>query len=232
MKKTTTIKKLVIVSIVLTAGLTAMSEEGEPEQTQKIVREKIEWCDIWIPSAPETDLPRVLLVGDSITKGYYESVCKDLEGIAYCSKFATSACVSDPAFGEQLKAMFSQYKYDIVHFNNGLHGTGYTEEEYQAGYKKALLYIKNESPSSKIILALSTSLNSESDKNYLNSRINERNRIVRELGKKYNAEINDLYSISKDHPEYYKDPHHFKPEAIELQSRQVSDIIRKLLDGE
>jgi len=28
-------------------------------------RESIEWCDIWISHANETNLPRVLLIGDS-----------------------------------------------------------------------------------------------------------------------------------------------------------------------
>ncbi|MFX3891450.1 hypothetical protein ACJBV1_11045, partial [Streptococcus suis] len=31
-------------------------------------RESIEWCDIWISHANETNLPRVLLIGDSITR--------------------------------------------------------------------------------------------------------------------------------------------------------------------
>ena len=32
-----------------------------------IARESIEWCNIWIPDANGTKLPRVLLIGDSIT---------------------------------------------------------------------------------------------------------------------------------------------------------------------
>ena len=38
---------------------------------QKIAREYIEWSDIWIPGANKTDLPHVLLIGNSITRGYY-----------------------------------------------------------------------------------------------------------------------------------------------------------------
>ena len=37
---------------------------------QKIVREHIEWSDVWIPGANKTDLPHVLLIGNSITRGY------------------------------------------------------------------------------------------------------------------------------------------------------------------
>ena len=41
---------------------------------KKIAREYIEWSDIWIPGANKTDLPHVLLIGNSITRGYYGKV--------------------------------------------------------------------------------------------------------------------------------------------------------------
>jgi hypothetical protein len=34
------------------------------------IRERIEWIDIWVTDADKDDLPRVLFVGDSITRGY------------------------------------------------------------------------------------------------------------------------------------------------------------------
>lgn len=222
---------LTLLLVLLTID-TALAQESETKLSQKIARGDIEWLDIWIPSAPKTDKPRILLVGDSITRGYYGAVCTLMKGEAYCSMFTTSACVADPAFLVQLQTMFSQYKYDIIHFNNGIHGNGYTEKEYQAGYESVLKYIKAVSPSSKLALALSTPLNSKSNKNHLNPRIDERNIIVQELGKIYGAEINDLHSISKDHPEYYKDPYHYKGMAIDLQSKQVAEKIKKLMNCE
>jgi hypothetical protein len=39
----------------------------------------IEWCNIWIPDANGTKLPRVLLIGDSITQGYYPKVAENLK---------------------------------------------------------------------------------------------------------------------------------------------------------
>ena len=221
-------KKIIIFSVLVLVSV-AISQDSKPQQSPKIVRENIEWCDIWIPSAPKTDKPRVLLIGDSITRNYYDSVCRHLKDEAYCSRFTTSASVCDPAFLIQLKVMFTDYEYDVIHFNNGLHGVGYTEEEYKAGCEKALKYIREKSPSSKIVLALSTPVNPQSQVDHLNPRIVARNCIVEELAKEYHAEMNDLHSISKDHPEYYRDSHHYKPEAISLQAEQVSDTVRNLL---
>ena len=48
---------------VAAVAATAAIHAAEP----RISREAIEWCNIWIPDANETKLPRVLLIGDSIT---------------------------------------------------------------------------------------------------------------------------------------------------------------------
>ena len=194
-----------------------------------IHREGTEWCDIWITKATDKKLPRVMLVGDSITKGYFKVAEKQLQGKASCARFATSACVSDPAFFAQLDAMFSHYQYAVIHFNNGLHGMGYSEEEYREGYEKALQLTRKKAPKAKLILALSTPLQSTSNVNKLNPRVDERNRIVRELAQKYGATINDLHGISKGHPEHYKDPYHFKPVAIDLQGKRVGETVKKAL---
>jgi lysophospholipase L1-like esterase len=222
-------KTLILASLLLAINHAAFSQESQPGQKPKIARENIEWCDMWIPSATTTNKPRVLMVGDSITKGYYKAACKHVGEQASCAQFATSACIADPAFHVQLDALLSQYTFALIHFNNGLHGVGYTEEEYRAGYEKALKSIQKHSPSTKLVLALSTPLNETSQANGLNPRVNERNRIVRELAKTYGAAVNDLHSISTGHPEYYTDAYHYKAEAIELQGKQVSEIIKEQL---
>ncbi|MCM8530587.1 MAG: SGNH/GDSL hydrolase family protein [Lentisphaeraceae bacterium] len=210
-------KTFILITLLINS---AISEE-------KISREGTEWCNIWMNSATSSDKPRLLLVGDSITNAYFNPVSKQLKEKAYCAKLTTSACVSDPIFLEQLAIMFNNYKYEVIHFNNGLHGFGYTEEEYKAGYEKVLKFIQKTAPKAKIVLALSTPLKSTSPQNSLNPRVDKRNEIVRDLAKAYGAEINDLHSISKGHPEYYSDPYHYKAEAVKLQSKQVVKTISK-----
>ena len=59
-------------------------------------RENIEWCNIWIPDATRTDLPRVLLIGDSICNGYHTGVEKALQGKGLVAMLATSSALGDP----------------------------------------------------------------------------------------------------------------------------------------
>ncbi len=45
-----------------------------------IFREDIEWLDIWMPDSKVTNQPRVLLIGDSITRAYNREVETALNG--------------------------------------------------------------------------------------------------------------------------------------------------------
>src|SRR5882757_4893499 len=81
-------------------------------------RESIEWCDIWISHANKTNLPRVLLIGDSITRDYFPEVEKRLAGKAYVGRLSTAAFVADPALRQQVQMVLNQYQFDVIHFNN------------------------------------------------------------------------------------------------------------------
>ena len=106
------------------------------------IRERIEWIDIWVTDADKEELPRVLFVGDSITRGYFGAVEKQLAGKASCARLTTSKCVSDPTFNDDLLLLLKQYKFSVIHFNNGLHGWGYTEEQYRDGLLKTVAVLK------------------------------------------------------------------------------------------
>src|SRR5271156_5515213 len=105
-------------------------------------RESIEWCDIWISHANETNLPRVLLIGDSITRAYYPEVEKHLAGKAYVARLATSRFISDPVLLQEIALVLDNTKFDIIHFNNGMHGWQHSEKEYGDAFPKFLATIK------------------------------------------------------------------------------------------
>src|SRR6478736_8095079 len=93
-------------------------------------REAIEWCDIWISHANETNLPRVLLIGDSIVRDYYPEVEKGLAGKAFVGRLATSRFVADPVLLKEIESVLSGAKFDVILFNNGMHGWQHSELEY------------------------------------------------------------------------------------------------------
>jgi len=193
-------------------------------------RESIEWTDVWIPGGNKSDKSHVLLVGDSITKGYYGGVEKRLKGRAYVARMATSLCLGDPAFIPSLKAVLLQVKFDVIHFNNGLHGIEYTGDEYRTGFEEAARLIRKMQPEAKIIIALSTPLKKGSPKAKLNPLVDERNRIAKNIAESLGAPVDDLNSPMREHPEYYRDPYHYKGPAIGIQAEQVAGMIGKVLE--
>ncbi len=226
-------RKLLLPPLLLTISLVCISgcigRDTHFRSGTQVYREDIEWCNVWIPSVNKTDLPKVLMVGDSITKHYYKSVEKELQGKAYCANLTTSTCVADPLFIVQLQSVIEYYDFDVIHFNNGLHGFEYTEEEYRQGYKAALALIRDKLPEARIIIALSTPTKEGGGKECLIPRIQERNRIASELAKSINAPVNDLSTLMKGHPEYYTDDYHFCAEAIDIQAKQVTKLVRNKL---
>ena len=192
---------------------------------RKPLRERTEWCNIWIPDANKENLPRILLLGDSITQGYYGGVVPRLNGKAYCARLTTSACVCDPAFFLQLESTISQYHFAVIHFNNGLHGFDYSEDEYQEGFQRLVKVLRTRAQEANLICANSTPVKPGGNRTQLQPRIIRRNVIITEITRKYNIPINDLNKLMQNHPEYYRDDYHFLEGAVELQAEQVAKMI-------
>src|ERR1700733_2980457 len=94
------IKPRLIFTLVTVAMITDLASASDYPAAS---RESIEWCDIWISHANETNLPRVLLIGDSISRDYYARVEKLLSGKAYVGRLSSSAFIADPVLIQQVK---------------------------------------------------------------------------------------------------------------------------------
>ena len=198
-----------------------------------IKHENIEWAQIWIPDNARTDVPRVLLIGDSICNAYYDGVAQTLKDKAVVAKMATSYSLADPVLLSQVQSLLTTYKFAVVHFNNGLHGFDYTEAEYAKQFPELLKVIKQSAPGAKLIWATSTAMrNGANLKEFLpiNERVKARNKIVADLAAKEGILVNDLYSLVQDHPEYWgNDGVHFKPEGVAVEAKQVAEKVREVL---
>src|SRR6185369_80161 len=129
-------------------------------------REAIEWCDIWISHANETNLPRVLLIGDSIVRDYYPEVEKRLAGKAFVGRLATSRFVADPVLLKEIETVLGGTKFDVIVFNNGMHGWQHSEAEYRKAFPKLIKAIQAHAPKAKLIWATTTPLRNGKDVTY------------------------------------------------------------------
>jgi hypothetical protein len=230
---TTFIKKL-LWSLYLVAGFAINLVAGE-SLTAPPAHESVEWCDIWISHANETNLPRVLLIGDSIARDYYSEVEKKLAGKAFVARLSTSRFVADPVFLKELELVLDGTKFDVIHFNNGMHGWQHSEAEYRKAFPKFIKTIQSHAPKAKLIWAATTPLRDgkgvayDTKADYSDARIAARNAIAAEIVTAQRIPIDDLNAPMTGHPELHSDNVHFNGRGIQIQATQVCAELERLL---
>jgi len=198
-------------------------------------REAIEWCDIWISHANETNLPRVLLIGDSIVRDYYPEVEKRLAGKAFVARLATSRFVADPVLLMEVELVLNDAKFDVVLFNNGMHGWQHSEASYQKAFPKLIKTIRAHAPKARLLWASTTPLRdgkgitSDTKAEYSDDRIAARNSLAAEMVAAQKLPTVDLNAAVRGHPEFHSDNVHFHGQGSQILAAQVSAAVEKLL---
>jgi hypothetical protein len=220
------LSKIGLTAVLLIAALSSMAQNRKMP-----VRESIEWLDVYMPNTNDTVLPRILLIGNSITRGYYPEVQKILEGKAYVARLTTSKSVGDPALLKEIDLIMSYYKFDIVHFNNGLHGFGYTEEEYKKAFPAFVKKIHKKAPHAKLIWATITPLHTKADMRIFDpkiDRIKARNKIALDfITKQKDISVDSLWEFTVNHPEFYEggDGAHPNPSGYHALAEKVASVL-------
>ena len=85
-------------------------------------KEWFEWISSWCDASTQNDLPRILLVGDSISRGYQDKVRALLKGVCYVDYISLSYAIDTPIYNTIIEKFAADSNYALVHFNHGLHG--------------------------------------------------------------------------------------------------------------
>lgn len=104
----------------------------DTEGNTKTLKEDIEWLRLWCENTNDSTLPRVALIGDSITEGYFRFVLKGLEGKARVDVLATSYSIKSNAYKQMVKSFLADSDYAVVHYNYGLHAYSVDDDSYEA----------------------------------------------------------------------------------------------------
>ncbi|HEY5582952.1 MAG TPA: hypothetical protein VIK78_00455 [Ruminiclostridium sp.] len=198
--------------------------------------ERYEWCDFWWEEADKNDKPRVLLIGDSITRAYRPKVNDIIRERAYVDMLATSKAIDNPSLKRELDYILGheEFKYKVIHFNNGLHGWHLSEEEYEKYLEEVVVHIIDNCGTAKLILTLTTPVTKEGSNEEINmeltSRVIKRNKAVENIGREYNLEIDDLYTPMFGKSEYrVSDGYHYNEIGEKVQAAIVAIKIDQLL---
>ena len=201
-------------------------------QSSVPISEEIEWTWEVRPPHPDPQLPNVLLLGDSISRNYFPEVTKDLAGVANVYLMASSTSVGDPRLPHQIaefRAM-EKVRFSIIHFNNGMHGWGYSEEQYKAAFSKFVHSVRTLlDKDAALVWANTTPVRVDTSTGATNARIDARNTIAEKIVKSAGIATDDQHSLMALHRDLYLDDVHFNPDGAHIQGGQAASMIRSTL---
>lgn len=188
------------------------------------------------------DLPKVLLIGDSISGGYSKAVKAKLEGKAAVTGPISNAETTINGVA-RLDEWLGDTKWDLIHFNWGLwdmYGWQYAKEDRSpAMYEKRLesLVGRLKKTGAKLIWATTTPACRDAETTMLKrfktelkispETEQEYQQAALRVMKKHGVPVNDLYAAIKPQQEKFQaaDNVHFSGAGYGLLAKQVADTI-------
>jgi hypothetical protein len=196
------------------------------------------------PASARSDLPNVLLIGDSISVGYTEPTRELLSGIANVYRVPVNGA-STIEGKKNLDQWVAGRRWDVIHFNFGLHDL-YKEkgrlpfskrsvrvklDDYAANTRAICRRLKQ--TGARLIFATTTPVppgaihRGAGEENAYNGLAQQ---IMREEG----IAIDDLHAFAAPHLAAWQMPNdvHFKPEGDQMLARQVARAVATILQRE
>lgn len=222
---------LLAVSIIATASAQPVIPQGK-ETDPRLSTKGGSWS---LRTAEVTDpsLPRVLLIGDSITNGYLSQVRTALAGKANIDAWITPTTQADKSLPGTLEAILTQQKYSIIHFNLGLHGWQkgrIPEGQFEPLTHTLVQSLKKSAPQAKLIWATITPVTVKGEPTKLNPEIQPtieaHNAMALKVMKEEGVAINDLSTLMLANLKFAAgDMFHWKTEGREMQAKAVTEAI-------
>ena len=203
----------------------------DAEGKTKTAKEDIEWLRIWCENTNDTALPRVALIGDSITEGYFRFVLKALEGKARVDVLVTSYSIQSDAYQKMVKSFVDDSHYAVVHFNYGLHAYAVDDETYEEKCAEMVDYFAKQA---KLVVATSTIVlerDLQTEQTHWKDKLIARNARLVKVAQEKGILVNDLNALSKELLGAYRmeDGVHFSEKGYQALADLVVESIEKVL---
>lgn len=188
------------------------------------------------PVKDDPKLPRVLIIGDSISIGYTPATRKLLAGKANVHRIMENGGPTDNGTAK-IKKWLGESKWDVIHFNWGLHdiklGTGKHQvpiDQYEKNLRDLVKIMK--ATNAKLIWATTTPVpEGKTNPPRKNSDVVEYNKVAKKIMDENGVAINDLYAFALPQLEKIQLPVnvHFTAKGSEALADRVAAAIEKAL---
>lgn len=206
---------IVLVTFML-PGLTQLRAVAQASlQHSADITETVEWTWSVKPDSPDKTLPNILFIGDSITRGYYPEAVRLLKDRANCYLFASSIATGDSRLPQELAIYFKMVglTFAVIHFNNGMHGWGYSEKAYAEGLAVLVKQLRAAQPQAQLIWASTTPVQKDIKDSATNDRIDKRNMLALKLMKAQSIPVDDQHALMMSHDDLHDGDIHYTAET-------------------
>ena len=183
----------------------------------------------WAFVQDDHKLPRVLLIGDSISRGYTLDTRKALAGKANVHR-APENCGPTANGVKKIEIWLGDGKWDVIHFNFGIHDRKTPAADYEQRLETLIERMKQ--TGAKLIFATTTPVPPDTkDGLELVTQIAEKNEIALRVMKKHGVAIDDLYGFLAPQLEGIANPQdvHYNAKGYALMGQQVARSILEQL---
>lgn len=194
-------------------------------QREKLAGKETAWDFVRDDSA----LPRVLLIGDSISRGYTLAVRHALKGGANVHR-APENCGPTANGLKKLGVWLGAGKWDVIHFNFGIHDRATPAEDYEKRLEEIVQRLQ--ATGAKLIWASSTPLPAQSTYGP-DAAIVACNLIAARVMGSHGIPINDLYAHIAPRLRDYQKAHdvHFSEAGYQYLGAKVAAEVSAVLPG-
>jgi lysophospholipase L1-like esterase len=173
-------------------------------------------------------LPRVLLIGDSVSRGYTQAVRKAFVGKVNVHR-APANCGPTATGIKKMDVWLGDGKWDVIHFNFGIHDRATPISNYTQRLEQLIERMKK--TGAKLIWASTTPIPDDPSKKQTAASIVERNKAAAELMKKHGVTIDDLFAAITPHVAEMQNPQdvHFNAKGYDVLGETVAEAIESQL---
>lgn len=173
-------------------------------------------------------LPRVLLIGDSVSRGYTQAARKALAGKANVHR-APANCGPAASGVKNIEVWLGDGKWNVIHFNFGIHDRNTPAADYTQRLEQLIERMKK--TGAKLVWASTTPIPDDLPKKQTAASIVERNALAAELMKKHGIATDDLFAAITPHLAAMQNPNdvHFNAKGYDFLGETVAKAIAAAL---
>ena len=174
------------------------------------------------------NLPRLLLIGDSISRSYTRTVRELLKGVVNFHR-APANCGSTTNGLKNMDVWLGKKPWDIIVFNFGIHDSNHSLDNFPANLQKVVNKLKI--TGAKLMWVRTTPVYDKVTGLNKSQRVNEIADSVMHVNNIKESDIATSIMAVPDFKNLYTDGTHFKEEGVAVLAKTVSSSIKEVLQS-